>query len=48
MVQREGIIGIFYERKYREHSRVYGFAKMLLSAGDAQVVSRLAEGVDAQ
>ncbi|KDQ62343.1 hypothetical protein JAAARDRAFT_203500 [Jaapia argillacea MUCL 33604] len=36
--QREGIIGIFYERKFGEHSRSYGFAKMLLATGDTQVI----------
>ncbi|KAL6304350.1 acyl-CoA dehydrogenase/oxidase [Sparassis latifolia] len=35
---REGMVGIFYERKFREHSRVYGFAKMLLAVGDTQVI----------
>ncbi|KAG5648418.1 hypothetical protein DXG03_004992 [Asterophora parasitica] len=36
--QREGIPGIFYERTYGEHSRAYGFAKVLLMVGDAHVV----------
>ncbi|OBZ71330.1 putative acyl-CoA dehydrogenase AidB [Grifola frondosa] len=36
--QREGIIGIFYERAYREHSRAYGFAKILLAVGDSEVI----------
>ncbi|KAH7905310.1 hypothetical protein BJ138DRAFT_1165034 [Hygrophoropsis aurantiaca] len=35
---REGIPGIFYERKYGEFSRVYGFAKLHLLVGDSQVV----------
>lgn len=39
IVQREGIVGIFYEKKYREHSRVYGFVKLLMCHGDSQVVS---------
>ncbi|GLB38330.1 putative acyl-CoA dehydrogenase, C-terminal domain [Lyophyllum shimeji] len=36
--QKEGLPGIFYERKYNEHSRSYGFAKMLLMVGDVHVV----------
>ncbi|KZT23442.1 hypothetical protein NEOLEDRAFT_1157320 [Neolentinus lepideus HHB14362 ss-1] len=36
--QREGIIGIFYERQYGELSRVYGFTKMLMATGDTQTV----------
>ena len=36
--QREGIPAIFYERKYREFSRIYGFAKVMLMAGDAHDV----------
>lgn len=36
--QREGIPGIFYERKYGEHSRVYGFSKVLLMVADCQEV----------
>ncbi|TFK27631.1 acyl-CoA dehydrogenase domain-containing protein [Coprinopsis marcescibilis] len=36
--QTEGIPGIFYERTYNEHSRVYGFAKILLMVGDTQEV----------
>ncbi|KAH7922943.1 hypothetical protein BV22DRAFT_1036936 [Leucogyrophana mollusca] len=35
---REGIPGIFYERKYGEFSRVYGFAKLHMLVGDSQVV----------
>ncbi|TFK52431.1 hypothetical protein OE88DRAFT_1698245 [Heliocybe sulcata] len=38
LAQREGIIGIFYERQYGELSRVYGFVKMLMATGDTQVV----------
>ncbi|KAG6890631.1 hypothetical protein C0995_006607 [Termitomyces sp. Mi166 len=33
--QKEGIPGIFYERKYKEHSRTYGFAKMVIMVGDS-------------
>ncbi|KAG6909136.1 hypothetical protein DXG01_001888 [Tephrocybe rancida] len=36
--QREGIPGIFYERKYQEHSRTYGFAKVVLMVGDSHEV----------
>ncbi|KAG6830717.1 hypothetical protein H0H87_007304 [Tephrocybe sp. NHM501043] len=36
--QKEGIPGIFYERRYREHSRSYGFAKMMLMVGDSHEV----------
>ncbi|KAG5338060.1 hypothetical protein C0989_008265 [Termitomyces sp. Mn162] len=36
--QKEGIPGIFYERKYREHSRTYGFAKMVIMVGDSHEV----------
>jgi hypothetical protein len=39
IAQKEGLPGIFYERKYGEHSRAYGFAKMLIMTGDAHVVS---------
>lgn len=38
-LQEEGIIGIFYERKHKEFSRVHGFMKILLASGDSQVVS---------
>jgi len=38
--QVEGIPAIFYERKYREDSRVYGFAKALLMVGDSHEVSK--------
>ncbi|RDB17827.1 Acyl-CoA dehydrogenase family member 11 [Hypsizygus marmoreus] len=36
--QKEGLPGIFYERKYQEHSRTYGFAKMMLMVGDSHEV----------
>lgn len=36
--QREGIPGIFYDRQYGEHSRIYGYAKVLLLVGDTQMV----------
>ncbi|THU87021.1 acyl-CoA dehydrogenase NM domain-like protein, partial [Dendrothele bispora CBS 962.96] len=36
--QAEGIPGIFYERKYGEDSRPYGFAKALLMVGDSHEV----------
>ncbi|KAJ3500211.1 hypothetical protein NLJ89_g9894 [Agrocybe chaxingu] len=36
--QREGLPAIFYERKYKEHSRVYGFSKMLLMVGDSNEI----------
>ncbi|TFK64633.1 hypothetical protein BDN72DRAFT_825377 [Pluteus cervinus] len=36
--QKEGIPAIFYERIYGEHSRVYGFAKVLLMVGDSHEV----------
>ncbi|EEB89906.1 hypothetical protein MPER_11950 [Moniliophthora perniciosa FA553] len=32
--QKEGIPAIFYERKYQEHSRVYGFVKAFMMVGD--------------
>jgi len=38
IAQREGLPGIFYERKYDEHSRTYGFAKMILMVGDTNEV----------
>ncbi|CDO71419.1 hypothetical protein BN946_scf184909.g13 [Trametes cinnabarina] len=34
---REGIVSIAYERKYREHSRPYGFAKLFIAAADSDV-----------
>ena len=39
--QREGLPAIFYERKYNEYSRIYGFAKMLLMVGDSHEVRTL-------
>ncbi|KAH9841631.1 uncharacterized protein C8Q71DRAFT_341052 [Rhodofomes roseus] len=36
--QKEGIVGIFYERKHLEHSRIHGFAKILLAMADAQAI----------
>ncbi|GAV99913.1 acyl- dehydrogenase [Lentinula edodes] len=38
IAQREGVPGIFYERKYREHSRTFGFAKALMMVGDSHEV----------
>ncbi|KAF8895500.1 acyl-CoA dehydrogenase/oxidase [Infundibulicybe gibba] len=38
VAQREGFPAIFYERTYGEHSRVYGFAKMLLMLPDSHEV----------
>ncbi|KAF9533136.1 acyl-CoA dehydrogenase/oxidase [Crepidotus variabilis] len=38
IAQREGLPGIFYERKYGAASRIYGFAKQLLLAGDTHVI----------
>jgi Adaptive response protein AidB N-terminal domain len=39
--QREGLPGIFYERKYNEYSRIYGFAKVALLDGDTNEVRLL-------
>ena len=39
LAQREGIPAIFCEREFGEHSRTYGFAKLLLMIGDAHEVS---------
>lgn len=39
MFFKEGIPGIFYERKYGEFSRIYGFAKLHMLVGDSHVVS---------
>ena len=36
--QKEGLPGICYERKHKEHSRTYGFAKMMLLVGDSHEV----------
>ena len=38
-MQEEGFIGIFYERKHRELSRVHGFMKELLATADSEAVS---------
>jgi hypothetical protein len=40
VAQTEGLPAIFYERKYNEHSRTYGFAKILLMVGDSHEVRR--------
>jgi hypothetical protein len=40
VAQKEGLPGIFYERPYGEHSRVYGFAKVLLMTGDSHEVTQ--------
>lgn len=45
-MQREGVPGIFYERRYGAHSRVYGFVKHMLSSGSSSVVSALHSLVD--
>ena len=42
VAQKEGIPGIFYERKFKEHSRVYGFAKMMIMVGDTHEVRSFA------
>ncbi|RPD62338.1 hypothetical protein L226DRAFT_532644 [Lentinus tigrinus ALCF2SS1-7] len=34
---REGLVAIPYERKYQEHSRPYGFAKLFIAAADSEV-----------
>ncbi len=39
LYQREGTVAIPYERKYGEHSRSYGFAKLFVSVADSEVVS---------
>ncbi|KAA1469851.1 acyl-CoA dehydrogenase/oxidase C-terminal [Dentipellis sp. KUC8613] len=36
--QKEGIVSIAYERKQGEYSRIFGFVKMALMTGDAQVI----------
>ncbi|KAF8195441.1 hypothetical protein BJ912DRAFT_847226 [Pholiota molesta] len=38
VAQREGLPGIFYERKYNEHSRTYGFAKVTVMVGDSNEI----------
>ena len=40
-MQEEGAVGIPFERKYAEYSRVLGFAKTFLATGDTHVVSVL-------
>lgn len=40
-MQEEGAVGIPFERKYAEYSRVLAFGKMFLATGDAHVVSVL-------
>jgi hypothetical protein len=40
IAQAEGFPGIFYERKYREDSRIYGFAKAFLMVADSHEVCR--------
>jgi len=41
IAQKEGMPGIFYERTYGEHSRLYGFTKVLLMTGDSHEVNQL-------
>ncbi|KAG5635043.1 hypothetical protein H0H81_012627 [Sphagnurus paluster] len=36
--QQEGILSIFYERTYGEHSRSYGFAKVMLMVADSHKI----------
>ncbi|KAE9393159.1 acyl-CoA dehydrogenase NM domain-like protein [Gymnopus androsaceus JB14] len=38
IAQREGIPGIFYERTYREYSRLFGFSKVFMMSGDSHEV----------
>ena len=38
-MQEEGAIGIPFERKYGEFSRVYGSMKQFIAIGDSDVVS---------
>ncbi|OCH91207.1 hypothetical protein OBBRIDRAFT_543176 [Obba rivulosa] len=38
LMQREGITGLFYERKHREYSRLHGFAKLLVAGAESQVI----------
>lgn len=38
-MQEEGVIGIPFERKYGEFSRVYGFMKQFIAIGDSDVIS---------
>ena len=37
-MQEEGIVGIYYERRHKELSRVHGFMKQLLATADTEVV----------
>ncbi|KAI0087786.1 acyl-CoA dehydrogenase/oxidase [Irpex rosettiformis] len=37
-MQEEGIIGIFYERRHKELSRVHGFMKQLIATADTEVI----------
>lgn len=46
LVQKEGFVSVFYERKYHEHSRIFGFAREFLAVGDSQVVSTLIAGLN--
>jgi hypothetical protein len=38
VAQKEGFPAIFYERKYKEYSRSYGFAKILIMMGESHEV----------
>ena len=42
-MQAEGAIGIPFERKYSEFSRVYGFMKQFIAIGDSDVVSKFSQ-----
>jgi hypothetical protein len=35
---REGLVSIAHERRYGEHSRIYGFAKIMIWSGDSHMV----------
>ncbi|KAI0685807.1 acyl-CoA dehydrogenase/oxidase [Cytidiella melzeri] len=37
-MQEEGIVGIYYERRHKELSRVHGFMKQLVATGDTDVI----------
>jgi hypothetical protein len=37
-MQAEGIIGLYYERRHGELSRVHGFMKQLIATADTEVV----------
>ncbi len=43
--QEEGLPGIFYERKYGQYSRPYGFLKALLITGDCHMVFFALDGL---